>query len=135
MRLSSVSYLPGFVEIGLGVAREPDKRQDERTIPAPPRRFRLARHQPLRVQERTGLEGLVRRVPVKFAQYAELHVASGKRPQSGRRLTIDPDRLVQVAHGRQVFDESELSEPIVNFGGRESAGAERIWLPAHADRL
>jgi hypothetical protein len=50
MRLSSVGQLPGFVEIGLGVAREPDERQDEGTIPEPPRRFRLARHQPLRVE-------------------------------------------------------------------------------------
>ena len=43
-------------------------------------RFRIARHHPLGVQQRPGLEGLVRRMPEELAIDAELRVTAGQRP-------------------------------------------------------
>ena len=128
-RRPRIGPLPGLVEVGLGVAGEPDHRQDEGAIPQPPRRGRIARRQPLGIEQRPGLEGLVRRVPVELAQHAELRISPGQGPQSRRGFAVCPDRLVQVADGRQVLDEPELSQPVIDLRRRGAPSRNGLGFP------
>jgi len=126
--------LLGPDQVGPRPGVHPHQGPDVRAVPERERFVRVGCDEPLGVEQRPRLEGLVRGAPLVLGEDTEQGVAAGEGRDPRGRLSVRPDRGVQLPDRRKEVRIAQAGEAAFRPAGQGGVGPPRVRFARQAER-